>query len=131
MQSELSYTRVGEVLEALRMTSALSARDNVLEAAQVDDLPPFDVLGRLLEIELHARHDRRVEANLELAGLLYSERLDDSGFDAQPSVDPNLIHRPPCSTPPSPSTSKVRATGSANTAMSGLRLGIYHSKEVT
>ena len=93
MQSELSYTRVREGLEALRMTSALSVLDNVLETARIDELPPVDVLDRLLEIELHARHDRRVETNLKFAGLPYRKRLDDFDFDAQPSVDPDLIQR--------------------------------------
>lgn len=93
MQGELTYERVREGLEGLRMTAALDALDNVLEAARVEELPPVSVVERLLDIELAARHDRRVETNLKFAGLPYRQRLEEFDFDAQPSIDPNLISR--------------------------------------
>ena len=51
------------------------------------------MVDRLLDFELKARHDRRVETNLKFAGLPYRQRLDTCDFDAQPSVDPQLIGR--------------------------------------
>lgn len=93
MQAQLTYQRVCTGLEGLRMSAALQVLDNVLEAARVDELPPVDVLDRLLQVELAARHERRVETNLQFAGLPYRQRLEDFDLDAQPSIDPSLIGR--------------------------------------
>ena len=92
MQTELAYQRVRTGLETLSMSAALEALDNVLEAARVEGQGTVEV-DRLLDIELAARHDRRVETNLKFAGLPYRQRLDDFDFDAQPSIDPQLIAR--------------------------------------
>ena len=93
MEAQITYERVRSGLETLKMTAALESLDNVLEAARVEDLAPITVVERLLDLELSARHDRRVETNLKFAGLPYRQRLEDFDFDAQPSIDPNLIGR--------------------------------------
>jgi len=93
MEAQITYERVRSGLETLKMSAALQSLDNVLEAARVEELAPVTVMGRLLDIELAARHDRRVETNLRFAGLPYKQRLEDFDFDAQPSIDPNLIGR--------------------------------------
>jgi len=93
MEARLAYERVRRHLEALRMHAALESLDGLLEAARVEELPPVAVLDRLLGVELSARHDRRVETNLKFAGLPYRQRLDEFDFDAQPSIDPQLIAR--------------------------------------
>ena len=93
MQAELSYQRVRDGFEALKMSAALEALDNVLEVARVEELPVIEIVDRLLEIELSARHDRRVETNLKFAGLPYRQSLDEFDFEAQPSIDPQLVSR--------------------------------------
>ena len=93
MKAQLTYEQVRTSLEALQMSAALETLDNVLELARVDELPPLDVLDRLLDVELKARHDRRVETNLKFAGLPYRQGLDQFDFDAQPSIDPQLVGR--------------------------------------
>ena len=93
MQAEITYERIRTGLEKLKMTAALESLDNVLEAARVEELPPVAVVERLLDIELTARHARRVETNLKFAGLPYRRRLEDFDFDAQPSIDANIIGR--------------------------------------
>ena len=93
MQTELAYQKVRAGLETLRLTTALEALDNVLEAARVEDRGPVEVVDRLLDIEIAARHDRRVETNLKFAGLPYRMRLEDFDFEAQPSIDPQLVAR--------------------------------------
>jgi len=93
MKTELTYRQVAAGLEALRMTTARQVLDNALEAARLDQLSPLDVLDRLLAAELAARHERRVETNLKFAGLPYRMHLDDFDFDAQPSIDPQLVGR--------------------------------------
>ncbi len=93
MQAQLSYERVRQGLEDLQMSTALEALDNTLEAVRVEELPPIELVDRLLDIELKARHDRRVSTNLKFAGLPYHQKLSDFEFDAQPSIDQNLIGR--------------------------------------
>ena len=93
MQAELTYERVRQGFETLKMTTALESLDNVLETARIEEHSPVDVLGKLLDIELEARHARRVETNLKFSGLPYHQRLDDFDFEAQPSLDPQLIGR--------------------------------------
>ena len=93
MQPQLTYEQVRSALEDLRHSAALTALDNVLESARLEQLSPLDVLDRLLQIELHARHDRRVETNLKFAGLPYRQRLSDFDFEAQPSIAPQLVGR--------------------------------------
>ena len=93
MQGELSYLRARSGLETMRMSAALESLDNVLEAARLEQLAPVEVLDRLLDIELLARHDRRVETNLKFAGLPYRKRLEEFELEAQPSIDPALLAR--------------------------------------
>ena len=93
MQAELTYQRVCAGLESLKMSAALEALDNTLEAARVEERSPLDVVDQLLDIELKARHERRVEINLKFAGLPYRQTLEDFDFDAQPSIDPQLVAR--------------------------------------
>jgi DNA replication protein DnaC len=93
MQAQLSYERVRQGLEDLQMSTALEALDNTLEVVRVEELPPIELVDRLLDIELKARHDRRVSTNLKFAGLPYHQKLSDFDFDAQPSIDQNLIGR--------------------------------------
>jgi DNA replication protein DnaC len=93
MQGEMAYSRTRTGFESLKMTAALEALDNVIEAARVEELSAVEVLDRLLEIELSARHERRVKTNLKFAGLPYRMRLEDFDFEAQPSVDRGLIAR--------------------------------------
>jgi DNA replication protein DnaC len=93
MQAQLTYERVRAALDELSMSAALASLDNVLEFARVEELQPVDVVDHLLDTELKARHDRRVETNLKLAGLPYRLPLDSFDFDAQPSIDPQLIGR--------------------------------------
>ena len=93
MQAKLSYERARSGLETLEMTAALGAFDNLLETARIEELPAVTVVERLLQIELAARHQRRVQTNLKLAGLPYRQRLEEFDFDAQPSIDQSLIGR--------------------------------------
>ncbi len=93
MQGELCYQRVRQGLEALGMSAALEILDNALETGRVDELAPVEVIDRILDVELKARHDRRVETNLKFAGLPYRQSLSAFDFEAQPSIDPQVIGR--------------------------------------
>ena len=91
MQAQLTYERVRTGLEGLQMSAALEALDNVLEAARLEELPTIEVVDRLLDLELRARHERRVETNLKFSGLPYRQQLEDFDFEAQPSIDPSIV----------------------------------------
>ncbi|MFN2168562.1 MAG: ATP-binding protein, partial [Anaerolineae bacterium] len=93
MQSRLSYERVREGLVHLKMDAALESLDNALEEVRIQQQAPIDLMDRLLEVELKARHDRRVSVNTKLAGLPYHQRLEAFDFEAQPSIDQGLIDR--------------------------------------
>jgi len=93
MQSQLSYQQARQGMETLQLSTALAALDNTLEAARTEELSPVEVLNRLLDLEIKARHDRRVETNLKFAGLPYRQSLDAFDFDAQPSIDPSVVGR--------------------------------------
>lgn len=93
MQTALSYETVKSNLENLEMTSAGSALDNVLEVGRVEELSAIEIIDRLLDIELKARHQRRVEINYRFSGLPYRRSLEEFDFSSQPSVDEQLVSR--------------------------------------
>ena len=93
MEGELIYEKVRLSLENLKMSAALAALDNVLETARLEELSPLATMDRLLDIEQTSRHVRRVEANMKFAGLPYRQGLDAFNFEAQPSIDPQLVGR--------------------------------------
>jgi len=86
MSAALSYERVREQLQELKMEAALSALDPVLEGAQKAEKLSVEVLDELLDIELAARFERRVKTNLKLSGLPRPKTLEEFDFEAQPQV---------------------------------------------
>ncbi|MBS3900729.1 MAG: IS21-like element helper ATPase IstB [Dethiobacter sp.] len=86
MSGALSYQRVKEQLESLKLHAALVELDGVLERAQQDERLPVEVLDELFSHELRHRFERRISANLQLSGLPCQKRLEDYDFDAQPQV---------------------------------------------
>jgi len=91
MSAAVSYERVQEHLQELKLDAALAALDVVLERGQKDELTSVEVLDDLLERERNARFERRVQTNLKLSGIPAPRRLEDFDFDAQPSVSKSVI----------------------------------------
>lgn len=87
----LSYLRVRENLERLRMTQALSALDRLAEEASKGEWSYIEFLGRLLEEEMTARNERRLAIKQRLAHFPWVKTLDQFDFDFQPSVDEKKI----------------------------------------
>lgn len=87
----LSYLRVQENLERLRMTQALSALDRLAEEASKGEWSYIEFLGRLLEEEMTARNERRLAIKQRLAHFPWVKTLDQFDFDFQPSVDEKKI----------------------------------------
>lgn len=86
MSAAVSYERVKEQLEELKLHAALSELDGVLERGQKEEKLVVEVLDELLQHELRHRSERRISANLQRSGLPFQKRLEDYDFDAQPQV---------------------------------------------
>jgi DNA replication protein DnaC len=91
MSGAVSYERVRDQLERLKMSAALAALDPVLENAQKAGRLPVEVLDEIFGIELAARFERRVETNLKLSGLPAPKTLQDFDFDAQAQVPKDTV----------------------------------------
>ena len=91
MSAAVSYERVREQLQELKMEAALTALDPVLEEAQKAEKLTVQVLDELLGIELAARFERRVTTNLKLSGLPRPKTLEEFDFDAQPQVPRDVV----------------------------------------
>lgn len=91
MSASVSYERVRDQLDRLKMKAALSALDSVLEGAQKAEKLTVEVLDELLTLELDARFERRVATNLKLSGLPAPKTLEDFDYEAQPQVPKGVI----------------------------------------
>ncbi|MCH7857892.1 MAG: ATP-binding protein [Gemmatimonadetes bacterium] len=91
MSAAVSYERVREQFQELKMEAALTALDPVLEEAQKAGKLTVQVLDELLGIELAARFERRVTTNLKLSGLPRPKTLEEFDFDAQPQVPRDVV----------------------------------------
>jgi DNA replication protein DnaC len=91
MSAAVSYERVQDHLQDLKLEAALAALDVVLERGQKQELTSVEVLDDLLERERNARFERRVQVNLKLSGIPAPRRLEDFDFEAQPSISKSLV----------------------------------------
>lgn len=91
MSAAVSYERVRDHLERLRLGFALEGLDTVLERGQKEEHLPVEVLDDLLGRELAARFERRVNTNLKLSGIPAAKTLETFDFEAQPSVPKDVI----------------------------------------
>ncbi len=91
MSASVSYERVLDQLERLGMDTALMNLDHVLERGQKNEYLPIQVLEELLERELSARFERRVQTNLKLSGLPAHKTLDEFDYEAQPQVPRDVV----------------------------------------
>jgi DNA replication protein DnaC len=91
MSAAISYERVRDQLERLRLDYALNSLDAVLERGQKEERLPVEVLDDLLGREQAARFERRVATNLKLSGIPAPKTLESFDFDAQPSVPREVI----------------------------------------
>ncbi len=91
MSAAISYERVRDQLERLKLEAALASLDTVLEQGQKQERLPVEVLDELLGRELSVRFERRVKTNLKLSGIPAPKTLEGFDFDAQPSVPKDVI----------------------------------------
>ena len=87
----LNYLQVQENLEKLKMTQALTSLDRLAEEASKEKWSYTEFLGKLLEEEMTARQERRLNIKQRLARFPWAKTLDQFDFDFQPSVDEKKI----------------------------------------
>jgi len=91
VSAAVSYERVRDQLERLKLEAALGALDTVLEQGQKQERLPVEILDELLGRELATRFERRVATNLRLSGIPAPKTLESFDFEAQPSVPRETI----------------------------------------
>ncbi len=91
MSAAVSYERVRDQLERLRLDFALASLDVVLERGQKEEHVPVQVLDDLFSREIAARFERRVATNLKLSGIPVPKTFESFDFDAQPSIPRDVI----------------------------------------
>ena len=91
MSAQVSYQRVQDHLERLKMHAALQSLDQILQRAQQHEQLPVEVIDELLGQELSARFQRRIEANFKFSGLPMLKRLEEFDYEAQPQVPRRVI----------------------------------------
>jgi DNA replication protein DnaC len=89
--SAVYETRAVSGLAELGLQLAGAQLDSVAQQAAAERWSYTHFLGRLLDAELRARHEKRVALNLQFAKFPYLKRLEDFDFTAQPTVDRRLI----------------------------------------
>ncbi|MCB1041293.1 MAG: IS21-like element helper ATPase IstB [Acidobacteria bacterium] len=80
-----------EALNELKMDTANALLDQFSQQAAAESWSYSHFLGRLLEAEIQTRLKKRVDIAYNMARFPYLKRIDDFEFEAQPSVNPQLI----------------------------------------
>lgn len=86
-----TYQRLRAHLAYLKLPTAAEHLPAVLDAARTEQLSLTAALERLLALEVGATEDRRLTSRLQFASLPAPWRLEDLDYDANPSLDRNLI----------------------------------------
>lgn len=92
MSENSTYQKLRSHLAYLRLTAAAEALPAALEHATKTKLGHSAFLEQLLEVEVTATEQRRKQSLERFASLPAPWRLDDFDFDAQPSIDRNLVN---------------------------------------
>src|SRR3972149_4578085 len=87
----LTYARVQEHLEKLKLIRVAAVLDRVAGEAAQEALPYTEFLSRLLEEEVAVRLSRTVEMRTKLARFPFIKTLDTFDFSFQPSLDERLV----------------------------------------
>jgi len=80
-----------ELLETMQMTTASEVLDQIAQKAASEQWSYSHFLGVLLEREQTARHKKKVAIAYNMARFPYLKKLEDYEFDAQPSVDRQIV----------------------------------------
>ncbi len=84
MQMELN-------LKALRLQATLNNYKRVIEEVLAEQLSYEDFLGRLVELEIETRHNKRIASLLKMANLPFSKTLDGFDFNRLPNLKKQVV----------------------------------------
>jgi DNA replication protein DnaC len=91
MSQAVHYERVREHLETLKLHTALSELDPLLERAAKEEHSLVQALDTLLGLELSDRFERRVAANLRLSGIPVKKTLEEFDYASQESIPKRTV----------------------------------------
>jgi DNA replication protein DnaC len=78
-------------LQDLGLTTIVDQLDSLAQQAAAQSWSYTQFLSTLLEGELHHRHTKRAQLNLQFARFPQLKRLSEFDYALQPSIDPRLI----------------------------------------
>jgi DNA replication protein DnaC len=87
-----TYQRLRSHLAYLKLPTAAEHLPAVLDAARAEKLSPTAMLERLLDLEVTATEERRLTGRLRFGNLPAPYTLEDLDYDANPSLDRELIN---------------------------------------
>lgn len=85
------YEQVHDNLLQLKMYTAESIVDSILELSVSKQIPTMEVIHELLHEEVKARRTSAIETKTRLARFPVKKKLDDFDFAFQPSIDRRVI----------------------------------------
>ncbi|MCD7948600.1 MAG: ATP-binding protein [Oscillospiraceae bacterium] len=85
--NEITYDRIKESLEALKLRHTLEALDNYMERAMKDELNIVEVLDHIFTQEALDKRRRACEQQVQMSGFPMKKALADFDFSFQPSID--------------------------------------------
>ena len=91
MSQHATYQKLRGQLAYLKLATAAERLPTLLETANADKLTHTQFLHELLEAEVSATEQRRLDSRLRMAGLPSPASLESFDFDAQPALDRRLV----------------------------------------
>jgi DNA replication protein DnaC len=89
--NELTYERLKDNLESLKLHNTLDILDNYLERAVKDNLNIVEILDHIFAEEAKNKRTRAYEKQLQMSGFPLKKSLDTFDFSFQPSIDKRQI----------------------------------------
>jgi len=85
------YERIRDNLVHLKLNTAESLLDSILERAVSNDTPTVEVIDELINIEVTERKRSAIDTRTKLSGIPVKKTLADFDFSYQPMIDMKLI----------------------------------------
>lgn len=87
----MTYERLKDNLERLKMKHTLQILDNYLEKALKDELNIVEILDHIFAEEAHDKQQRAYEKQIQMSGFPIRKTLEAFDFTFQPSIDKRQI----------------------------------------
>jgi DNA replication protein DnaC len=91
LYERITYERLRENLERLKMKHTLEILDNYLEQANKDKTNIVEILDHIFSEEAKNKNKRAIEKQIQMSGFPMKKSIDDFDFSFQPSIDKRQI----------------------------------------